>query len=417
MFPSRVSWMLLATHVFVFMAQMSIMLILDDPNAELNESSFAAFMAVQTRHAGFSIVNLARLHAGSLLVFCFCMFTSPTPLVIALENSRGRQRIASMLAREAQVARRLLDEAACRRSSAASTGSASRWDPAYSAQRLAAINDAEQPASQTAARGVNAVASDEDCSREATRQRLASALLATQAEYGTVDELRTAAANSDNEIGGSDDEDEILESHAMQRMIDTRLLLTIERARGRKVSWRRALSTNLRALRLDVMRAVSRTIVTPSVGRDATVVTLAWFILLCTFDGCATSGFVFYAFFETCSAVGNVGLSLGSLSNPEQPNVSFAADLNWVGKFTLMGVMLYGKCRYMPWGVDAAFTLYRGTSQHCEDERGTMRPSDSHQGDRRCEGTAVSATECPPSQPLSGLPQGAALVEPLLRGE
>jgi hypothetical protein len=51
----------------------------------------AIFMSVNTRHAGFTAVNLDEQNAGILILFLAMMFLAPTPFVVVLKRSAQEQ--------------------------------------------------------------------------------------------------------------------------------------------------------------------------------------------------------------------------------------------------------------------------------------------------------------------------------------
>lgn len=148
------------------------------------------------------------------------------------------------------------------------------------------------------------------------------------------------------------------------QMVDTKLLLMRYRLEhGHAAPLSLQLQLHLHALRLNVADLVRSVVSMPSIRRDLIVLWLGWFALLCTFTNetdcgaCDQQGWSFTVLFEAASALGNVGLSLGSIEHPEYAGVSFSRDLGPLGKCLVLALEFYGKCRELPSRIDSALTL------------------------------------------------------------
>ena len=330
-------------------------------------------MAVQTRHAGFSIVDLSRVHVATLALFCLCMFLAPTPLTVAMDNSTARRRLLRSLHRE---------DAPQEDGAAEPDGvvpEATELEGAGGTTHLQLLPGADQSAN---------VQRGEDTARhERMRRRLMSTLLASEVNVGSVGDpsaRRMPLLSTFSNSFGADDSETAMRNY-IQRDVDTRLYVTIQRMRahaaGKAVSRWLKLQTDMRALRVDVGRVAHDAIFTPCIRRDALVIFFGWFVLLCGLDGhtpAANGGRPFYALFEVCSAIGNVGLSLGPYNNTAGVKASYSYDLCTFGKLIIVAVMMYGKCRALPSSVDAALLLLQPPAS-CDMMRndGTINTAES----------------------------------------
>jgi len=87
LFSSQQTWLLLALQLTFLSVQTAAVWGLGS-NVNFNQ---AFFMSVNTRHAGFSAVDLGQQNAGVLVLFLGMMFLAPTPFVVVLQQSSGRQ--------------------------------------------------------------------------------------------------------------------------------------------------------------------------------------------------------------------------------------------------------------------------------------------------------------------------------------
>ena len=133
------------------------------------------------------------------------------------------------------------------------------------------------------------------------------------------------------------------------QMVDTKLLLMRYRLEhGHAAPLSLQLQLHLHALRLNVADLVRSIVSKPSIRRDLIVLWLGWFALLCTFTNetdcgaCDQQGWSFSVLFEAASALGNVGLSLGSIEHPDYAGVSFSRDLGPLGKCLVLALEFYG---------------------------------------------------------------------------
>ena len=52
----------------------------------------AIFMSINTRHAGFAVLTVGDLKAGTVLIYLLMMFLAPSPVSIVLKSSEGAMR-------------------------------------------------------------------------------------------------------------------------------------------------------------------------------------------------------------------------------------------------------------------------------------------------------------------------------------
>jgi hypothetical protein len=97
-FTSQQTWLLFSIQL-LFITVQGVGLFCLGTDVNFNQ---AMFMAVNTRHAGFTAVNLNDQNSGILVLFLAMMFLAPTPFVVVLrssdkETAKTRDRSGSVL--------------------------------------------------------------------------------------------------------------------------------------------------------------------------------------------------------------------------------------------------------------------------------------------------------------------------------
>lgn len=87
LFTSQQTWTLVTLQLCFLLFQTVVGRILGT-KVNLNQ---AFFMSVNTRHAGFSSVDLGRQNSGILVLWAMMMFLAPTPFVVVLKKSAKEQ--------------------------------------------------------------------------------------------------------------------------------------------------------------------------------------------------------------------------------------------------------------------------------------------------------------------------------------
>ena len=87
LFTSQQTWLLFSFQ-FLFLFSQGICLRFIGKGVNMSQ---AVFMSINTRHSGFSALELEEQNAAILVLFLFCMFLAPTPFVVVLRRSLSEQ--------------------------------------------------------------------------------------------------------------------------------------------------------------------------------------------------------------------------------------------------------------------------------------------------------------------------------------
>ena len=93
LFTSQQTWLLFSFQL-LFLFSQGICVRFIGKGVNLNQ---AVFMSINTRHSGFSAIELEEQNAAILVLFLFCMFLAPTPFVVVLRRSLSEQSPANQL--------------------------------------------------------------------------------------------------------------------------------------------------------------------------------------------------------------------------------------------------------------------------------------------------------------------------------
>ena len=348
LFSSQQNWLLVFAQLAMFVAQVVVLLILcwrDEGLRGLGAArkfSVAAFEAINTRHAGMSVVPLVGLRAAALMLQLLMMYLAPVPFVVALRQSAvPRRRLSGAVGDVRAVA-------SC--------------DDLASAAAAAGDGDAApvRPSAEVRRRYV-----------EGRRLSLGPSVHHSESPLRAMDRNASRAASHLSTT-----------SQAHDAMVDTREIL-IERYPDSAPPWRARVDLRAKALGFHIRRGLRGAVAAQGFARDAAALFLAWFLIAAimqyTADGhrhskalagsddalaaheadgtpVAGSGALFYIIFELTSAFGNVGLSLGSIDHPDRP-VGYSGDLSTAALFIVGLVQIFGRTRDMPATVDSALSV------------------------------------------------------------
>jgi len=304
LFSSQATWLLVATQLALISAQIAVTLLVSRNDKGFRDRSgalrldIAAFEAVNTRHAGFTAVDLAHLHGGTLLLQMAMMWLAPVPLVAALRSSsQPTQHRAASLAAPSTAS---LDERDRRHASGRRITVALGAGPldAEGRPRLSSETACEPPSHEVpdAMVDTRALLLERYPDRSPPWTERVTTRLEAFAYH-----CKRAARNAYAAAG----------FHRDAALIFFAWFLI-------------AVLQNFRATRAD--------------------------------DTCDNTQGLFYTAFELASAFGNVGLSLGSIKAPTA-NASFSMDLNTPSLLILILVQLFARTRDMPRRIDSSLTL------------------------------------------------------------
>lgn len=84
--------------MFFFVSQVVLTLLISHTDKAMQVHSteeqvnMAIFMSINTRHAGFAVLTVGELKAGTVLIYLLMMFLAPSPVSIVLKSSEGAMR-------------------------------------------------------------------------------------------------------------------------------------------------------------------------------------------------------------------------------------------------------------------------------------------------------------------------------------
>ena len=391
LFSSQANWLLVATQVALFLSQVVVTLVVsrNDPgfrktNSFTTRLNFAAFLAVNCRHAGITPVDLKQLHGATLVLMLAMMWLAPVPFVVALRSSSRKVRTTTLRASGHEEDRRQQQHQQHQRGGPPITTIATQQPPMRRTPTSVSFQQDEED-TETGTSSVRESESNGDSGRNRFRRtasldsevrrrhslgRLISSIFHGQENPKDDDDdsvagppsvvIKNPRRSSDDSNSEDTDSDNLstrgpaAAAHVPDAMVDTRALL-LERYPVSSPPWTLRVSTRWNAFKYHTRRAAKDAYRTSGFTRDAAGMFLAWF-LIASFENFSkpTTG-LFYTIFELVSAFGNVGFSLGSLMKPDA-NVSFSHDLCFGSLVVMCVVMIGARSRDLPNRIDSSLT-------------------------------------------------------------
>ena len=296
--------------------------------SDFHSDQQAAYMAVQTRHAGFQTVDLNTYEVNVIILFNVCMVLAPTPHRLSVrdassETRKGRKHSVGDLSDPTGNHKRSSEENFRRISK--------------SLANLRVGNLSTRP---------NASDRGASITRSRTMEQ--------------VKQLRSAFFHGKKNGRAWDESDEAIEFRLARK----------ERVTCRELFWAHAWPP-VRS----VVSFLASFLTKATLEMDMALLSIAWVLLSGTCpvygrseymaemfepgaegDQCGhTISFAWRGLFELCSAFGNVGLTLGS-KQPGVSGVSFSHDLSMWGRWIVLLVALYGRVRNFPFAMTWKFS-------------------------------------------------------------
>ena len=296
--------------------------------SDFHSDQQAAYMAVQTRHAGFQTVDLNTYEVNVIILFNVCMVLAPTPHRLSVrdassETRKGRKHSVGDLSDPTGNHKRSSEENFRRISK--------------SLANLRVGNLSTRP---------NASNRGASITRSRTMEQ--------------VKQLRSAFFHGKKNGRAWDESDEAIEFRLARK----------ERVTCRELFWAHAWPP-VRS----VVSFLASFMTKATLEMDMALLSIAWVLLSGTCpvygrseymaemfepgaegDQCGhTISFAWRGLFELCSAFGNVGLTLGS-KQPGVSGVSFSHDLSMWGRWIVLLVALYGRVRNFPFAMTWKFS-------------------------------------------------------------
>ena len=296
--------------------------------SDFHSDQQAAYMAVQTRHAGFQTVDLNTYEVNVIILFNVCMVLAPTPHRLSVrdassETRKGRKHSVGDLSDPTGNHKRSSEENFRRISK--------------SLANLRVGNLSTRP---------NASNRGASITRSRTMEQ--------------VKQLRSAFFHGKKNGRAWDESDEAIEFRLARK----------ERVTCRELFWAHAWPP-VRS----VVSFLASFLTKATLEMDMALLSIAWVLLSGTCpvygrseymaemfepgaegDQCGhTISFAWRGLFELCSAFGNVGLTLGS-KQPGVSGVSFSHDLSMWGRWIVLLVALYGRVRNFPFAMTWKFS-------------------------------------------------------------
>lgn len=296
--------------------------------SDFHSDQQAAYMAVQTRHAGFQTVDLNTYEVNVIILFNVCMVLAPTPHRLSVrdassETRKGRKHSVGDLSDPTGNHKRSSEENFRRISK--------------SLANLRVGNLSTRP---------NASNRGASITRSRTMEQ--------------VKQLRSAFFHGKKNGRAWDESDEAIEFRLARK----------ERVTCRELFWAHAWPP-VRS----VVSFLASFLTKATLEMDMALLSIAWVLLSGTCpvygrseymaemfepgaegDQCGhTISFAWRGLFELCSAFGNVGLTLGS-KQPGVSGVSFSHDLSMWGRWIVLLVVLYGRVRNFPFAMTWKFS-------------------------------------------------------------
>ena len=296
--------------------------------SDFHSDQQAAYMAVQTRHAGFQTVDLNTYEVNVIILFNVCMVLAPTPHRLSVRDASSETR----------------------KGRKHSVGDLS--DPTGNHKRSSEENFRRISKSLANLRVGNLSTRPNESNRGAsiTRSRTME----------QVKQLRSAFFHGKKNGRAWDESDEAIEFRLARK----------ERVTCRELFWAHAWPP-VRS----VVSFLASFLTKATLEMDMALLSIAWVLLSGTCpvygrseymaemfepgaegDQCGhTISFAWRGLFELCSAFGNVGLTLGS-KQPGVSGVSFSHDLSMWGRWIVLLVALYGRVRNFPFAMTWKFS-------------------------------------------------------------
>ena len=296
--------------------------------SDFHSDQQAAYMAVQTRHAGFQTVDLNTYEVNVIILFNVCMVLAPTPHRLSVRDASSETR----------------------KGRKHSVGDLS--DPTGNHKRSSEENFRRISKSLANLRVGNLSTRPDASNRGAsiTRSRTME----------QVKQLRSAFFHGKKNGRAWDESDEAIEFRLARK----------ERVTCRELFWAHAWPP-VRS----VVSFLASFLTKATLEMDMALLSIAWVLLSGTCpvygrseymaemfepgaegDQCGhTISFAWRGLFELCSAFGNVGLTLGS-KQPGVSGVSFSHDLSMWGRWIVLLVALYGRVRNFPFAMTWKFS-------------------------------------------------------------
>ena len=296
--------------------------------SDFHSDQQAAYMAVQTRHAGFQTVDLNTYEVNVIILFNVCMVLAPTPHRLSVRDASSETR----------------------KGRKHSVGDLS--DPTGNHKRSSEENFRRISKSLANLRVGNL------STRSNASNRGASITRSRTMEQ--VKQLRSAFFHGKKNGRAWDESDEAIEFRLARK----------ERVTCRELFWAHAWPP-VRS----VVSFLASFLTKATLEMDMALLSIAWVLLSGTCpvygrseymaemfepgaegDQCGhTISFAWRGLFELCSAFGNVGLTLGS-KQPGVSGVSFSHDLSMWGRWIVLLVALYGRVRNFPFAMTWKFS-------------------------------------------------------------
>jgi len=326
LFGSQQTWLLLLQQLLLVTVQVVFTVWLTPRHPTF---SVALFEAVNVRHAGFNAIPLPDLSSGILIMFVSFMYLAPMPYIAMLKASMCEAPTAdSILGLSVGGSE---DSATLLATPSASTGVHSNTTQNTQNSRKLSLNMA----------------------RDNLRENLVK--LAAAEEGGTMSSIQlwNEKATLRSELS-SVTRKSIKEKVVTNEMLDTRLLILTMFSESAHVPWKDRITLRVKAVSFQAKKLWAS--FCSGIKPDMFLIWFVWWIICSMEEFSAESPAVFNTLFEIVSSFGNVGLSLGSFSEPASP-CSFALDLAWYSKLMLVFVQIAGRTRDLPSKVDSVLTV------------------------------------------------------------
>ena len=296
--------------------------------SDFHSDQQAAYMAVQTRHAGFQTVDLNTYEVNVIILFNVCMVLAPTPHRLSVRDA----------------------------------SSETRKDRKHSVGDLSDPTGNHKRSSEENFRRISKSLANLRVGNLSTRPNASNrgASITRSRTMEQVKQLRSAFFHGKKNGRAWDESDEAIEFRLARK----------ERVTCRELFWAHAWPP-VRS----VVSFLASFLTKATLEMDMALLSIAWVLLSGTCpvygrseymaemfepgaegDQCGhTISFAWRGLFELCSAFGNVGLTLGS-KQPGVSGVSFSHDLSMWGRWIVLLVVLYGRVRNFPFAMTWKFS-------------------------------------------------------------
>ena len=296
--------------------------------SDFHSDQQAAYMAVQTRHAGFQTVDLNTYEVNVIILFNVCMVLAPTPHRLSVRDA----------------------------------SSETRKDRKHSVGDLSDPTGNHKRSSEENFRRISKSLANLRVGNLSTRPNASNrgASITRSRTMEQVKQLRSAFFHGKKNGRAWDESDEAIEFRLARK----------ERVTCRELFWAHAWPP-VRS----VVSFLASFLTKATLEMDMALLSIAWVLLSGTCpvygrseymaemfepgaegDQCGhTISFAWRGLFELCSAFGNVGLTLGS-KQPGVSGVSFSHDLSMWGRWIVLLVALYGRVRNFPFAMTWKFS-------------------------------------------------------------